>query len=309
MPHLSPALGWITTRQAVVVSDCNEFLESAKGNGFNTCELLTLTGLPMNSLVFSFSHDASRHTFSIAETSTRRRAIFCALHVFNPKVDIANYGLNLIMKSNFQLALSNQETLLKKLNGARRFLVEGEGCGGILDLIDDATPFALIGKDLESDYIHSVAEFFEVHYAHMQQQEPCPFSFSGTLFISGILMVLRKPEFDQTGEIRQALEELSDLIATSRATLMIENNTIVALKCNDVDYVRLLSNAAGYRGLALTEFAIGVNDALETEIDYRLNSQLNEGIAGIHVALGDGSSGYHIDFLSPRTRISPITLD
>ena len=69
---------------------------------------------------------------------------------------------------------------------------------------------------------------------------------------------------------------------------------------------KLLDLAAGSRGLKLTEFAIGVNEAITPSIDYKINSQMNEGISGVHLAIGDGSSRYHIDFLSPAVSVSPI---
>ncbi|WP_259697667.1 hypothetical protein [Pseudomonas brassicacearum] len=70
--------------------------------------------------------------------------------------------------------------------------------------------------------------------------------------------------------------------------------------------MELLTVAAGARGLRLTEFAIGVNSEIKPLIDYKMNSQLNEGIDGVHLAIGDGSSGYHIDFLSPAVSVTPI---
>ena len=299
-------LDWISVEQALVVSDCEEFLTCAAAQGFKTQALMPLHVLPCRSLIFSFSREASKHTFAIAEAAPEKQSIFCPLHVFNASIEHAEYALELIMKSDFDAALCAQEVILRRLNGCREFLIEGGESRGNLQLRPEAAPFALLKEDLRNGYVHSIAEFFEVHYAHTKMDEPCPFHFSGEVVVSGILTVLRKPAFDPSGEMRQVLEELSTLVATHKGTLKIEDNQIVSFLCNDLDHSDLLSQAAGKRGLVLSEFAIGVNDTLEPGIDYRMNAQINEGVAGIHVAVGNGSSGFHIDFLSPRTRLTPM---
>lgn len=144
-----------------------------------------------------------------------------------------------------------------------------------------------------------------MHYAHMNPHEQCPFSFSGTLKIEGILTILRKHNPELPDGLKISLKCLSDRISQHSATLVVRDNIITSLKTNNEEHIKPLNLATGARGLRLTEFAIGVNDAIAPTIDYKINSQMNEGIRGVHVAIGDGSSGYHIDFLSPAVTVRP----
>ncbi|WP_242487737.1 hypothetical protein [Pseudomonas sp. TH31] len=168
-----------------------------------------------------------------------------------------------------------------------------------------AQPYALLTEDVSGNFVQSVAEFFEVHYAHMNPHEQCPFSFSGTLKIEGILTILRKHNPELPDGLKISLKCLSDRISQHSATLVVRDNIITSLKTNNEEHIKPLNLATGARGLRLTEFAIGVNDAIAPTIDYKINSQMNEGIRGVHVAIGDGSSGYHIDFLSPAVTVRP----
>jgi hypothetical protein len=194
------------------------------------------------------------------------------------------------------------------LNSHESFFLSGNGADAQITIFPHAQPYALIKEDIESDFIHSVAELFEVHYAHMNPQEFCPFSFSGILKLSGILTVLRKPNPTLPDGLKTSLKWLSNRISNEGALLSVKDNTITSLKIKNEEHIKLLDLAAGPRGLKLTEFAIGVNEAIAKNIDYKFNSQLNEGIKGVHLAIGDGSSGYHIDFLSPDVNVSPVHL-
>lgn len=192
------------------------------------------------------------------------------------------------------------------LNSHDSFFLSGNDADARITVQTHAQPYALITEDIECDFVQSVAEFFEVHYAHMNPQEPCPFCFNGTLKISGILTVLRRPNQSLPENIKTSLNHLSFCISQEGALLSIKDNTIVSLKTKSEEHINLLSLAAGPRGLKLTEFAIGVNEAIASSIDYKINSQMNEGISGVHLAIGDGSSGYHIDFLSPAVNVCPM---
>lgn len=216
------------------------------------------------------------------------------------------YSLELLLSSNFEHALCTQRSVLNMLNSNESFFLSGNDADARVTIFPHAQPYALLAEDIEHDFVQSVAEFFEVHYAHMNPQESCPFSFSGTLKIAGILTVLRKPNPTLPEGLKISLKWLSDRVSEAGAFLSVEDNIITSLKVNNEEHIKLLDLAAGSRGLKLTEFAIGVNEAIAPSIDYKINSQMNEGISGVHLAIGDGSSGYHIDFLSPAVSVSPI---
>ncbi|CAI8712218.1 3-oxoacyl-ACP synthase [Pseudomonas sp. IT-P100] len=292
--------------ELLIISDSNDFLRECALQGLNTANIFELKKLPRNSIVFSFSNDAAKMTFDLAKNTESKRSVFCATQVFEPTVATALYSLKLLLSSNFEHALCTQRSVLNMLNSHDFFFLSGNDADAQVSIFPHAQPYALLAEDVSHDFVQSVAEFFEVHYAHMNPQEPCPFSFTGTLKIAGILTVLRKPNPTLPEGLKTSLNWLSNRISKEGAVLSIKDNTIISLKIKNEEQIKLLDLAAGARGLKLTEFAIGVNEAISSNIDYKTNSQMNEGISGVHLAIGDGSSGYHIDFLSPSVNVSPI---
>ncbi|WP_454562285.1 hypothetical protein [Pseudomonas sp. AIG] len=288
-----------------IIADSNEFLRECELLGFATANIAQLEAFPKNSIVFSFSNEAAKKTFEIARKTERKKIIFCATQVFEPSLTAALYSLELLMNSDFQQSLCSQRAVLNMLNSYRRFSLSGNESNATVSILPHAQPYALLGEDVTETFVQSVAEFFEVHYAHMNPLEPCPFVFSGTLNISGILTVLRKPNPELPDGLKTSLKWLSDRIASEKALLTIKENKITSLTMNKEEHIKLLDLAAGKRGLKLTEFAIGVNESISNKIDYTINSQMNEGVNGVHLAIGDGSSGYHIDFLSPSVSVHP----
>ncbi|AWM93283.1 hypothetical protein DJ564_22120 [Pseudomonas sp. 31-12] len=288
-----------------IIADSEDFLRECAFLGFNTANISGLQKLPKNSIVFSFSNDAAKKTFELAKNTESKKSVFCATQVFEPTTAIALYSLKLLLSSNFEDALHTQRTVLNMLNSNEKFVLSGNDADAKVSISPHAEPYALLAEDVSCDFVQSVAEFFEVHYAHMNPQEPCPFSFTGTLKIAGILTVLRKPNPILPEGLKISLKWLSDRISNDGALLSIEDNTITSLQIKNEEHIKLLDLAAGFRGLKLTEFAIGVNESIASNIDYSINSQMNEGISGIHLAIGDGSSGYHIDFLSPAVSVYP----
>ncbi|MBC8997232.1 hypothetical protein IAI51_11890 [Pseudomonas sp. N40(2020)] len=290
-----------------IIADSNAFLSECALQGFRTANISELTQLPNNSIVFSFSNDAAKAMFEIAKNTQSKKSIFCATQVFEPTVAAALYSLRLLLSSDFEHSLSTQRSVLNMLNSNQVFSISGYETDASVSIHPHAKPYALLSEDVSGNFVQSVAEFFEVHYAHMNPQTPCPFTVTGTFRIAGILTLLRKPNPTLPAELKSSLKWLSDRIPEAGAYLSIKNNTAISFKINNEEHIKLLDLAAGTRGLKLTEFAIGVNEAIASSIDYKINSQMNEGISGVHLAIGDGSSGFHIDFLTPSVSVSPNT--
>jgi hypothetical protein len=54
----------------------------------------------------------------------------------------------------------------------------------------------------------------------------------------------------------------------------------------------------------LIEVAFSTNTGMKSEtIDWNYNSVLNETSLGVHIALGDGATGAHIDFIAPGAAV------
>lgn len=289
---------WLDEKNFVITSDSIPFLEHCANHHFTTKDLMQTESLPQNSLVFSFSDIAAKKTFELARLSSRKRCIFFPIHAFENSVKNATYSLQCFLKSSIPHSLKEQRKALERLNCESPLTLRGHSTHSTVSISNKAVPYAMLEEDVQDDFVHSVAEFFEVHFAHMKAKEPCPFSADGEFHVEGILTVLRKPE-SVDRSITEALDTLVAEVASIQALLKVKNNRVRSFMVGSCDYADLIQRAAGMRGGNLTEFAIGVNQAITPLIDFSVNSQMNEGVSGVHVAVGDGTTGYHIDFLCP----------
>ncbi|XVO86264.1 hypothetical protein ACQ9Y2_21305 [Pseudomonas palleroniana] len=288
----------------VIFSDSTSFLKHCDQNNLLTNNIMNADSQAKNSIVFSFSDSAAKKTFELAKLTAKKRCIFCPLHVFEASISNASYSLECLLKSDIAQALADQRKALELINCKIPLSLFGPMTKATIKTTNNAIPYAILEEDLQGDFVHSVAEFFEVHFAHMDTQEPCPFSVEGEFRVSGVLAVLRKAE-SATPLIKNSLNVLIGEVASKQALLKVNANTITSFKVGDIEYLDLVRRAAGPRGVNLTEFAIGVNRSISPLIDFSINSQMNEGISGVHVAVGDGTTGYHIDFLCPDVVAQP----
>ena len=88
-------------------------------------------------------------------------------------------------------------------------------------------------------------------------------------------------------------------------TIEVSNGTVTKIEIGGTDFTDEMSRLAGKtRGLLVTEFAFGTNHLSDALLSWDVNSPLNEGIRGIHLAIGDGDTGIHFDFVCPEAAVS-----
>ncbi len=306
MSNLGQLHSLFSTDDVVIVADNSEFLRAVSERGINCADIRTMETFPDTAVSVSFSDDAARRTFVLASQNPKTKMIFCAAHVFDDSLESANYSLDLMRKSNFRAALSAQEGIISFLESTQNIQLSGNGADCKVVLDGKTKPFAL-RKNIESPYVASVAEFFEVHFAHIKKNEPCPFHLSGELKIAGALSVLRPTGKDPYQGSREDVSRfLKDIASADKVNLVAENNEIVSFKIDNRELVDFVRKIGGEREAKLTEFAVGVNQSISGHVDYGVNSQINEGIEGIHVAIGDAVTGYHIDLLCPKVKTSQV---
>ncbi|MGY2200673.1 hypothetical protein [Pseudomonas gingeri] len=292
--------------KAIIVADNEMFIRGLCELGLEASLLGSLEQLPAHSLGFSFSSQGARQFYQRAARTGHKQTLLCPLHVFEHSLENALYSLMLLLRSNFADCLQRQQDTLRLLSGQQRLRLSSASSRAEVWLDHHSTPYAMTRDEIGSNFVLSVTELFEVHYAHMNPDGPDLFQVSGVLHVSGLLMSRGSRAQSLPHELVVDMQALAANVARHDAWLQVERNRVLSLKVAGREYVDLLRRAAGKRGLLLSEFAIGVNDAIGPNINYSHNSPMNEGIRGVHVAIGDGASGYHIDFLSPGVEVLPL---
>lgn len=309
MYNLHPLQRFFDSTDISLLSDSRALVMHACTHGIDARVINELDTLPANSLCITLSREGTDSLLRLAARCSSGRAIYTQAHAFDPSLDSAVYTLDLICASDLRQAMRNQEKLLELLDEHNRLHLTGPSTDARLEIADEVAPYAMIDEDVEAaggHFIFPLAELLEVHYTHMNPDEPRSFTLDGEFKVAGILSARGYHDPSIPPRLIQSLANLSDDVAAHGATTIIEDNQVRAFIVGGRDYCAVLNEATGPRGLQLTECAFGVNASIADRIDYRVNSQLNEGIEGMHVAVGDGRLGYHIDLLMPGVVASPL---
>ena len=291
--------------KAIIVADNEMFIRALSELGLEAALLGSLETLPAACFAFSFTSQGVRQFYRRAARTPHKQTVLCPLHAFDPGLENALYSLMLLLRCDFSDCFKRQHDYLDVLTRQRRLRLHGVNSRAEVWLKSSSAPYVTTQEEIGNNFVLSITELFEVHYAHMKPDSPDLFQLSGVLRVSGLLTSLGNRSQHVPEGLKIDMKALVQEVACHEAWLQIEQNQVRSFKIAGREYIGLLNQAAGNRGLYLSEFAIGVNDAIGPNINYAHNSPMNEGISGVHVALGDGASGYHIDFLSPGVEVLP----
>lgn len=237
---------------------------------------------------------------SLIETSPQTKLISIPQNSFDGSSAAVLYSFNQLINSDCLDSVAKQGELLPLFENTSSLSFSGKHTSGVCHLSDEIQLSTLDFTDFSPGTTCSVAQLFEVSIDHAHSTSPAPFDISGSFEFSGLLAA-RSPHYSGNVIPQEAIHSLIDMAAQSAyAKLVIEKNQIVSIRVDGVEIKDLIASKTGPGGLQLTEFAIGLNRRIKKEIDWRINSQLNEGVEGVHFGIGDGTSGLHIDFLCPE---------
>jgi hypothetical protein len=125
------------------------------------------------------------------------------------------------------------------------------------------------------------------------------FVIDGTAVAAGVL-VARDSRFSEAGHTRiQAAQRLQvELAARAPITLQLAGGVLTSVRAGGEDFtdaVREVTNPE--HGLHTLELGIGTNQSVLPHVDWKFNSQLNEGAGAVHLGFGEGITGAHMDFV------------
>lgn len=288
-----------------ILSDNYQFIEYCKEKNLRVMEILSLNKIPKNSVGFSFSSEASTHVFNLTKNEKDIKHIFLSMNVFEPDIQHAIYNLEMISKCDFIKSLEKQKEMLDVIKKQNTLEFTGEGSKGLVKIIDKNYLIGINEWTKSSYFILSVADFFEVYFAHTKIDLACPFHLEGTLQIKGMIASLRpngqEPYANSKNDIQKLIKEIND---SNKTIIKVEDNHISSFMIDKMERVEEIKKFTGRRGLKLSEFAVGLNQEANRICNFAFNSQLNEGVNGIHIGIGDAVSGYHLDFIAPDVYIS-----
>jgi hypothetical protein len=125
------------------------------------------------------------------------------------------------------------------------------------------------------------------------------FSMDGTAHARGVLAAC-DPRCTEAGRKRfaQARELRAEMAGLGTIRLQMRDNILTGATAGGRDFTAELLGATNPdHGLQALELGIGTNLAVLPDVDWRVNSQLNEGAGVMHIGFGEGITGAHMDFV------------
>lgn len=316
--RLSDALDPVFDRKPTFFSDSRELAGWLASLGFETYEFERAREAP----------DEHRHNAVVVPTDDEKilpytewhklfhdaRVLIVPLVSFDPAMDAARYTVDMLSRSRFETAVElNRDWLSLLMNRKTPMVFGGEGCELVCELEDDITVLKpKVESALAPGEWESIGSYFEVGLVPMPEDFRPGFRpgyvVEGTLTVPGVAVAHHKqmhPKlrplasrawrlFEEVRE--QGLFPLKMEIRNSRTTHVWAGERDLSGEIEELTNKRL--------ELVLNEMAFSTNAGIVPEhIDWAYNAQLNEGAIGIHVGLGDGVTGAHVDFICPGVKL------
>jgi hypothetical protein len=241
---------------------------------------------------------------SIRKAFERMKVLIIPLGSFDPALEASLYTLKLAVNSDYGAACEMNQYWAKKMaNALGQLVFDGKDTGG--------TSFSCtFGSEIEAnawmrpaldpgDWV-SVASYCEFSLAAPSSPDrSSQFTINGTAVASGVL-VAQDARSDGEGaeRIRQAKELRAELVARGPVVLRLEDGVVTSVVAGGEDFTKAVREATNpdYELRAL-ELGLGANLKLLPQVDWTYNSQMNEGAGAVHIGLGEGITGAHIDFV------------
>jgi hypothetical protein len=237
----------------------------------------------------------------------RSAVLWVPVGAFGSSDEVAKYTLDRLFRSRLTRCVDDQlqwrDTLAQ---AAGPLMFSGPGTEIKCTLADRVKVGTLSQCQLRAGDFRSIGHYYEVGLEIVDAEETAFFTVDGVLEAPGIL-VARNARFAdaKTPTYAQALYlQQQTARSGSGVRMVVEGNRVVSLTCGGSDWLPIFTRLTGDHNVFLTEFAIGVNQMPVTDFDWSMNSQMNEGAAGIHIGLGDGISGVHVDFICPTAELN-----
>ncbi|TLQ46312.1 hypothetical protein [Streptomyces marianii] len=294
----------------VAVTDDASLGSEAVGYGLRYVPIDDVPTLPAGSnVVLLLSHHLISKKIRIL--FKHHKVLVVPIASFDGTPEAASYTLKMTLLTDYLKAAETATYWIDGLrSGAKKVVFgppapSGEDTGATRlvcslgpSLTVDAWPRAEIGA---GDWV-SIGSCCELSITKQPSTGDDVFSMEGTVHASGVLAA-RDPRCTEVGDarIRRANRLRAEMSDLGSITLSLKDNVLTRVRAGGRDFTEeLLDVTNPDHGLQALELGIGTNLALLPNVDWRYNSQLNEGAGVMHIGFGEGITGAHMDFIIPE---------
>jgi hypothetical protein len=286
-----------------LVSDDKNLERAAGRYGLRGVALADAAKLPDGASVVLFL----RH--ELVSVEARRlfedsRVLFVPVASFDPGLQAALYTQRLTMLTDFAAALNLSKYWVNGLSNEQGQLFfdgsEDHGETHLTCKLDgELNTDVWLKPTIEPGEWVGVGTLCEVSLTPPSLTDWGGYTIDGSAVASGVLVAedARHPqELDYRFAAARRLQR--ELTTRGPVTLRFEEGILCLVEAGGEDFTAAVLEATNPDyGLHTIELGIGTNLGVLPHVDWRMNSQLNEGAGTVHLGFGEGITGAHIDFV------------
>ncbi len=231
------------------------------------------------------------------------------IYSFDDDYESIVYTLRMVFETNYLDACQNNQEWLDMLANKPDAMLHFEGANADLkcELHDNIRANTSLDLELKKGEWVSVADYCEVSVTAPSQSDWLgAFTINGYAEAVGVL-VAEDSRVTPIGRERiQAAKQLrSDFVENGPVRLVVRDGVLREALVGGRDRSKEISEVVNPEyGLHTLELGLGSNPSIAPLVDWRFNSQLNEGVGKVHLGFGEGITGAHMDFIIDGVSVS-----
>lgn len=246
---------------------------------------------------------------SMRKNFERMRVLVIPIASFDPSLEASLYTLKLVVDSDYSAACEmNHYWTDKVANAAGPLIFEGKNAGGnpagVTSLSctfgSEIEANAWMTTELDVGHWVSVGSYCEFSMTAPSSKDWCGrFAINGMVAASGVLVAEDvRANDDGKDRIRRAKELREELVSHAPIMLRLEDGRVTSVEADGDDFTDALRQVTNPDyDLHALELGLGTNMNLLPQINWEYNSQMNEGAGAVHIGIGEGITGAHMDFV------------
>lgn len=256
-------------------------------------------------IAFAVISDYSYHDRLIQQSYTSESSLIHLLAVrYDASPQVIAYSFDKFLSCDLMQILDLRNKIYEQIAEVEDELYLYDDRGSKLKcLLSESLEVLNTEDELEPGWFYPISEMLECGIINLQNNKSS-FSLDGTFFFDGIIYACANAQVRERNQ--NALTYLLEKVASSKEKYIdINENTITRLVLDGSDETDILlkMDYGLERSLNFTEIGFGCNKNIEKNVNWQINSIMNQGVYGTHIGIGMAQNSPYIDFISQSIKI------